>query len=139
MDLKDRLSALGQQLAEREAAHAETLSAARKRAEQLHARVEEALAAFHSNALPDAPWLELALGAPKTDDKHLHSFEFDVRRGRHRVLVTVKSRGEVTLVGPFHVGKTEGPCETFPINDDAAIEAALGELLAQFIEQATTP
>jgi len=139
VNLDERLSALGEELAQREAAHAESLAVARKRATELHARVEGALRAYHAKALPDAPWLEVSLGAAKTDDKHLHSVEFDVRRGRHRALVTVKSRGDVTLVGPFQVGKAEGPCKTFEINDDASIDAALGDVLAEFIEQAATP
>jgi hypothetical protein len=139
VDLDERLSALGEELARREVTHADSLAAARTRATELHARVEGAIGAYHSKALPDAPWLEVSLSAPKTDDKHLHSVEFDVRRGRHRALVTVKSRGDVTLVGPFHMGKAEGPCKTFAMDDDASIDAALGEVLAEFIEQAATP
>jgi hypothetical protein len=45
----------------------------------------------------------------RTDDKHLRSVEFELSRGRYRAIVTAKSRGDVTFVGPFRTGKTEGP------------------------------
>jgi hypothetical protein len=53
--------------------------------------------------------------------------------------VTVKARGEVTLVGPFHAGKVEGPCRSFPIGSDAEIETALADFLERFLEEAATP
>ena len=40
--------------------------------------------------------------------------QFDLRRGRHAAIVTVKSRGDVTLVGPFRAGKVEKDSEAFP-------------------------
>jgi len=51
----------------------------------------------------------------------------------------VKCRGEVTLVGPFRLGKAEGPCRSFPIDADAEIERALGDFLCAFVEEATSP
>ena len=42
--------------------------------------------------------------------------EFELVRGRHCAIVTAKSRGEVTLVGPFHKGKNEGPCRSLPFD-----------------------
>jgi hypothetical protein len=72
------------------------------------------------------------LGELRPDDKHVRAIEFDLSRGRHRAVVTVKSRGEVTLVGPFHAGKAEGPCKTFPFTAEAELRNALGDFLERF-------
>jgi hypothetical protein len=139
-DLRSRMSALGRDLAERESAHAEGLARAREAAERLHAVLADALAAFHEAARAGgAPQLEVVLGPPRPDDKHLRAVQFDLRRGRHAAIVTVKSRGEVTLVGPFRQGKDEGGCKTFPLDAEGEIEAALGEFLSRFLAEAATP
>jgi hypothetical protein len=75
----------------------------------------------------------------RLDDKHVRAIAFDVRRGRHAGVVTVKSRGEVTLVGPFRSGKTEAPCRTFPWDAQDDIDGALGDFLLRFLEEAVTP
>jgi len=138
--LRERLARLGREIAAREAGHAADLDRARTRARSLHELVESALASFHSAAAEGgAPHVELRLSPVRCDDKHLRAVEFDLERGRHRAIVTVKSRGEVTLVGPFHRGKTEGPCRTFPIDAQGEIEAALGDFLERFIEEAASP
>ena len=106
----------------------------------LRGRIEKGLEAFHiavSNA--GAPHLEIALSPVRTDDKHLRSLEFDLVRGRYKAVVTAKSRGDVTLVGPFRIGKAEGPCLTFPFGATDEIEAALATFLEQFLEEAATP
>jgi hypothetical protein len=138
--LRERMAALGRELAEREREHAAGLARAHAAAERLHGVVAEALAAFGEAARSaGAPQLEVALGAPRADDKHLRAVQFDLRRGRHAALVTVKSRGEVTLVGPFRQGKDEGPCKSFPIDAEREIETALGEFLTGFLVEAATP
>lgn len=138
--LRERMSALGRELAEAEREHAQGFARAREAAQTLHAIVAEALAAFHEAArAAGAPQLEVALGAARTDDKHLRAVQFDLRRGRHAAIVTVKSRGQVTLVGPFHQGKVEGPCKSFPLGAEAEIEAALGEFLTSFLREAASP
>jgi hypothetical protein len=138
--LRERMSALGRELGEAERAQAPGLARAREAAETLRAIVAEALEAFHAAARQaGAPQLEVALGATRTDDKHLRAVQFDLRRGRHAAVVTVKSRGEVTLVGPFRQGKTEGPCKSFPVDATAEIEAALGEFLTSFLREAASP
>ena len=75
----------------------------------------------------------------RTADKHLRSWQFDLRRGRHCAVVTVKSRGEITLVGPFRQGKPEGPCRSFPLDAAEEVEHAMGDFLAAFVEDAATP
>ena len=65
--------------------------------------------------------------------------QFALRRGRHAAIVTVKSRGEVTLVGPFRQGKDEGPCKTFALDATHEIDAALGDFLASFLQEAAAP
>ena len=54
-------------------------------------------------------------------------------------MVVVKSRGEVTLVGPFRAGKAEGPWRSFPIDDDEELAPALASFLGDFVEAAATP
>lgn len=139
-DLRTRMEELGRRLGAREAEHAEGLAEARLHAGALHEQVKGALAAFErAVAKTGADHIRVAISEPRTDDKHLRAVEFDVQRGRHRAIVTVKSRGEVTLVGPFKAGKAEGPCRTFPVSAQADIDAALGDFLERFLEEAATP
>ncbi len=139
-DLRTRMEELGRRLGAREAQHAEGLAEARRQAGALHEKVGDALAAFERAASKSgAEHIQVAISEPRTDDKHLRAVEFDLQRGRHRAIVTVKSRGEVTLVGPFKTGKAEGPCRTFPVSAHADIETALGDFLERFLEEAATP
>jgi len=138
--LRDRLAALGRELATREAGEAQALERARRAAAALHAVIADALAGFHEAAQAGgAPQLRVTLEPPRTDDKHVRAVQFALRRGRHAAIVTVKSRGEVTLVGPFHQGKDEGPCKTFPLDATREIDAALGDFLDRFLHEAATP
>lgn len=140
MGLGERLEALGRELGERESSHAESLDDARKRAEELRAEVAGALDRFHAAAdKAGAPHLALDVSTVRVDDKHVRSIEFEMSRGRHRAIVTVKSRGEVTLVGPFRAGKPEGPCRSFPLKPSDEFAAAFETFLASFVEDAATP
>jgi hypothetical protein len=136
--LRDRLKALGATLAEREAEHAAALDAARRKAVSLRAEVAAALEGWQE-AVAGTPQLAVRIGEVRPDDKHIRAVEFDLTRGRHRAIVTVKSRGDVTLVGPFHAGKTEGPCKSFPFDAEAEIRKALGDFLERFLEDAAAP
>jgi len=139
-DLAERLEALGRELGSREAPFRDDLTRARGVAERLRDRVAEALGRFHrAAAAAGAPQLEAAVSDTRADDKHLRAVQFDLSRGRYRAIVTVKARGEVTLVGPFRAGKDEGPCRTFPIDSESEIEAALAGFLERFLEEAATP
>jgi hypothetical protein len=138
--LGERLAEIGQRLGEREAAHAPGLTMARRQAEGLRAEVARALERFHAAAAAaGAPHLRVALGDVRVDDKHLRAVEFDLLRGRHKAIVTAKSRGEVTLVGPFRIGKEEGPCLSFPFDARDEISRALAGFLERFLEEASTP
>jgi len=138
--LADRLARVGREIGGRESAHASGLAQADQVARTLHASVATALDSFHSAASETgAPHLRVELAAPRPDDKHLRSVQFELSRGRHRAIVTVKSKGEVTLVGPFRTGKPEGPCKSFPVAADTEIESALGGFLEEFLEEAATP
>ena len=139
MKLDARLSELGHRFADREAAHRDELARARECAAELHQRIALGLESFHAAAGEDAPQLRLGLSEPRVDDKHLHSVQFEMVRGRSRAIVTVKSRGEITLVGPFRQGKIEGPCRTFSIAAADAIDDALEAFLVSFIEEALAP
>lgn len=140
MALAEQLEQMGKRLAERETAQAEKLAHAHARAAEIHERVRVGLEGFHRGSQQaGAAHLRVELSPPRTDDKHLHSVQFDLARGRHRLIVTVKSKGEVTLVGPFKTGKQEGPCNSIALDDDPAIDAGLAEVLAEFLEVAFAP
>jgi hypothetical protein len=140
MGLGQRLEKLGREFGEREAAHADGLAQARRRAEELRGDVADALQRFHAAvSKAGAPHLALVVSSVRVDDKHLRSCEFELCRGRHRAIVTVKSRGEVTLVGPYRTGKTEGPCRSFPLSPSAEFEEALTSFVVSFVEEAATP
>ncbi len=140
MGLGERLEALGRELGEREAAFAERLQTARVRAEELRGDVADALDRFQlAAAKAGAPHLTLDVSPVRVDDKHLRACEFELSRGRHRAIVTVKSRGEVTLVGPFRAGKEEGPCRSFPLAPSDEFTASLEDFLASFVEDAASP
>ena len=139
MALDERLTAVARQLVEREGQHSADLDRARVCAQKLHERLAAALEGFHAQVMPSAPQLALTLGEPRVDEKHLHAVQFELERGRYRAIVTVKSRGEVTLVGPFRKGGVEGPCRSFPVAAEADIEVALEDFVLAFIEEAATP
>jgi hypothetical protein len=138
-DLCARLEALGSTLGARELAHSADLVVARRQIEALRGEVAEALERFHAAASSaGAPHLQIELSDARTDDKHLRSVEFNLTRGRYKAVVTAKSRGEVTLVGPFAIGKTEGPCQTFAFDAKAELRAALADFLEAFLEEAAS-
>lgn len=140
LSLRDRLTAAGRAIGEREAAHEGALGEARRRAEALHARVADAVAAFHAAAArAGAPHLQIEVSPVRLDEKHVRAVEFAVQRGRHVALFIVKTRGEITLVGPFRSGKTEGPCRTFAWDAEGEIAPAIGDFLERFLEEAATP
>ena len=140
IDLGAQLEALGRTLGEREAAHRADIDRARDEASKLRSTIAAALDRFHDAAgAAGAPHLEVSLSEIRPDDKHLRALEFELSRGRHRAIVVAKSRGEVTLVGPFRAGKAEGPCKSFPFGAGADIDAALATFLSSFLEEAATP
>lgn len=140
VDLGTQLESLGRTLGAREASHQEALARARSCATALRDQIAEALARFHAGAADaGAPHLCVELSEIRMDDKHLRAVEFDLSRGRHRAIVVAKSRGDVTLVGPFRAGKVEGPCLSFPFEAKTEIQAALVSFLTQFLEEAATP
>lgn len=138
--LRRKLANVGESVGSREAAHGAALEQARKCIKALRQLVADGLDSFHAAAqAAGAPHLRVALSEVRLDDKHVRALEFELRRGRHLGIVTVKSRGDVTLVGPFRAGKTEGPCRTFPADVESEVHTALGDFLASFLEEATTP
>ncbi len=139
-ELTARLEKLGRSLGEREASHQAGLSDARTCLEWVRSWVADALGAFHAAAATaGAPQLRVALSEVRADDTHLRAAQFELVRGRYRAIVTAKSRGEITLVGPFHASKTEGPCLTFPLDGGEDLRAALAGFLERFLEEAATP
>lgn len=138
--LRDRLAAVGRSIGAREAAHRAGLSQARRIAAELREAVAQGLAGWEEAVKEaGAEHLSVELGEVRLDEKHVRAYEFELARGRHRAIVTVKSRGEVTLVGPFRTGKPEGPCKTFPWDAQDELDVALGDFLEGFLEEAATP
>ena len=138
--LVGRLQEVGRKIGAREAAHRDELDRASEVADQLRSTVVAAIEGFHRGAKDaGAPHLRIEVSEPRLDDKHARAVQFGVRRGRTSALVIVKSRGDLTMVGPFQQGKTEGPCRRFPFGADAEIDAALGDFLERFLEDASAP
>jgi hypothetical protein len=138
--LATRLATLGRELGQREAEHGEGLERARKCVEELRVEVAAALESFHrAAASAGAPHLRVDLSTVRVDDKHLRSVEFELYRGRYHAIITAKSRGDITFVGPFKSGKTEGPCKSFPIDARDEVRSALASFLESFLEEAATP
>ncbi len=139
-EFADRLEKLGRSLGEREAPHQAGLGEARACLERVRGWVAAALERIHkAAAAAGAPQLRIELSEVRPDEKHLRAAQFDLGRGRYRAIVTARSRGEITLVGPFHTGKTEGPCLTFPLDGGEDLHAALAGFLERFLEEAATP
>jgi hypothetical protein len=135
--LRARLESLGSSLGAREAANAEAQAEATRRAEALHRTLTDAIAGFQEAlATSGAPAIAIDVGAPRLDDKHVRAVQIELRRGRNVAIVTVKSKGDVTLVGPFHAGKTEGPCQSVPWEAQSELLDRLGSFLEQFLEAA---
>ena len=139
MNLNDRIEAIAHDVAKRESAHLEAVAEARGKAEELYGHVDAAIRRFNETVAKNVPYLQVEVSPPRVDDKHLHAVEFNLERGRHRAVITVKSKGVVTLVGPFRTGKKEGPCLSFPVDASAEIADALSDFLVQFLEEATSP
>ncbi len=139
MSLNDRVEAVARSLAKREHRHLEAIESAQYKAAELHREVSAAIDRFNAVVGETIPYLEIEVSPPHVDEKHLHAIEFDLVRGRHRAIVTVKAKGEVTLVGPFRTGKTEGPCRSFAFDAEQDLDDALGEFLENFLEAAAAP
>jgi hypothetical protein len=138
--LADRLEQIGRTLGSRESGHLADLREARKRVGDIRHQVQGALKRFHVAASEaGAPHLRIEVSEIRVDEKHLRAVEFDVTRGRHKAIVVAKSRGEITLVGPFRTGKPEGPCKSVAFGEEAELDAALGDFLTSFLEEAATP
>ncbi len=136
-ELRARLEALGSSLGARESSNAVAQAEAARRAHALHRTISDAVEGFQrSLATSGAHDVVIEVGRPRLDDKHIRAVQIELRRGRHVAIVTVKSKGDVTLVGPFHAGKTEGPCQSVPWEAQSELLDRLGDFLEQFLEAA---
>lgn len=139
-DLGARLEEIGRAIGAREAGRADPLRVARIRLGEIRDQVEGALRRFHAAASESgAPHLRIELSGIRVDEKHLRAVEFEVSRGRHRGIFVAKDRGEITLVGPFRSGKTEGPCRSLPFESRDAFDPLLENFLAEFLDEAASP
>ncbi len=134
----ERLEQLARELAARDVGLTTTLQEVRETAEQLRGRAHALVEAFKQAARDsDAPHLaHLEVGPVGPDDRHVGCIQFRVARGRWEVVCVGKTKGEVTLVGPFRRGKPEKPCADYPLRG-AEVERALEELLLRLIRAAS--
>ena len=112
---RDRLRELGRELAAREADTGRARRAARRRRRACAPRSRRR-SSLARGGRPAAPQLR---GRPRRGPAGRQARSrrpVRSRAGAVAPIVTVKSRGEVTLVGPFHAGKAEGPCKSFPFD-----------------------
>ncbi len=115
------------------------MDAVQARVGALREEVARGIDAFNAAVTAEgSPHLAIEVSAVRLDDKRIRAFEFEIQRGRYRGVVVGKARGEFTLVGPFRKGKSEGPCRSFPFDQEKEFAQALGEFLEAFIDEALT-
>ena len=137
-DARARFEGLARELAERDAELSPGLEEARVCAQALRARAREALAEFRQAAERGGA-LHLArveVGPVEPDEKHIDAVQVRVKRGRWEIVCVAKSRGEVTLVGPYRQGKEENPCKSYAFKAPE-LEPALDDLLLELLRQST--
>lgn len=134
-----RIFQRGCEFGTREADQVHALAEARQLAEELRTRVvgivEDFQRGLHkSGATHLCDESLFCISSVALDDKHIRAVGFSVRRGRYKIAVVVKTKGSVTLVGPFHLGKKEGPCRKFSVPTDEASRCELGEMLIDLLD-----
>jgi len=129
---------LARELAERDRECAAELPSIERALARLRAAAEQRIGAFVETAggLGAKHLVHVEVGPVEPDEKHVDCLQFKVRRGRHEVVCVGKSRGVVTLVGPYRAGKPERPCQEHPLPSPEA-DRALHALLLQFLREAT--
>lgn len=146
-ELRERMFQKGRELGAREAEQIALLAAARKLAEDLRACVVQGVEGFRqglqgAGATHLCDEAQFRVSNLELDNKHVRAVGFSVQRGRYKICIVVKTKGSVTLVGPFHLGKKEGPCQKFAIPTDPTamreLENAIADLLEAFFEEAMT-
>ncbi len=136
---EERMAALGKRVGSREAAHGESIDRARAKAEALREEMLRGIDTFNAAAAKEgASHLRIEVSPVRLDDKRIRAYEFEICRGRHCGVVVAKARGELTLVGPFRKGKSEGPCRSFPFEKEEDFVQAMGDFLEAFIDEALT-
>lgn len=145
--IRQRALQQGRTLGEREAGQALLLEDARRLAGEFRDWVERGVASFQqglreSGATHLCDESLFRISPLEIDAKHIRAVGFSLQRGRYKICIVVKTKGSVTLVGPFQLGKKEGPCRKFPVpTEERALhefEAALADLLTAFFEAALT-
>jgi len=129
-------SELAVELAQRDRDLARELDSVREPGEALRLRAVGGVEAFREAARKNGAehLCDVAVGPLEADEKHVDCLQFRVARGRFEGVCVVKSRGDVTLVGPYKRGKLERPCRDYPIRGpevDAGLDGWLLELLRE--------
>ncbi|MEE8558248.1 MAG: hypothetical protein V3T14_10225 [Myxococcota bacterium] len=78
---------------------------------------------------------DLVVDPVEPDEKHVDCLQVRVRRGRWEGLLLAKSKGKVTLVGPFRRGDPEKPCRDFALTG-AEVEMGVEDLVEELIRRA---
>ncbi len=131
-----RFEQLAATLADRDRDVSESLGSVRPALEALRGQALGDIEAFVRVAREHggAHLTDVAVGPVEWDEKHVDCLQFKVARGRWELTCVGKSRGVVTLVGPYRRGKPEKPCAEFPLpgrEADAALEDRLLSLLRE--------
>jgi hypothetical protein len=137
--MPDAFKELAGSLAARDAELGRGLDTARVAAQEMRARV-----AAHANAFRDeveargAPHLaHVEVGPVEPDEKHVDAIQVRVWRGRWEIVYVAKACGEMTLVGPYRVGKADQPpCQTLAFGDPG-LQTGADDLLLQLLRSAS--
>jgi len=137
--MTDAFRELAGSLAARDAELAGGLDAARAAAQEMHARLVAHATAFRDEVeARGAPHLgHVEVGPVEPDEKHVDAVQVRVWRGRWEIVYVAKACGEMTLVGPYRVGKSDQPpCNTLAFGDPG-LRTGADELLLQLLRSAS--
>jgi hypothetical protein len=133
-----RFEQLAAALADRDRGVSSSLESVRPALEGLRAKALGAIEAFVrvARAHGGAHLTDIELSAVESDEKHVDCLQFKVARGRWELTCVGKSRGVVTLVGPYRRGGPEKPCAHFPL-PSAEADGTLQDLLLDLLREAS--
>jgi hypothetical protein len=133
-----RFEQLAAALADRDRDVSTSLGSVRPALEALRSCALDAIQAFVRSAREHggAHLTDVGVGPVEPDEKHVDCLQFQVMRGRWKLTCVGKTRGVVTVVGPFRHGEPEKPCAEFPL-PSAEAEAGLEDRLLALLREAS--
>lgn len=135
----ERFEKLAAELAAEQRELPASLASLRENAEALRRVADAAVHAFVHRAaeLGAEQLLDLEVSQVGPDEKHVDCLQFELRRGRWRLVcvLVAAGAGKLRLVGPFPRGKSEGPCSDYTTSG-AEVESALQDRIESLIRKA---